>query len=67
MEHRPDVTKPRDVLDFNPKDRDLIALIDHTLEDHRLAMQGLIRIDTERWELHDEAGVTDQTVGESAP
>lgn len=48
MQHSPDFVRPRDVEDFNPKDRATIMSIDETLsdydrsvEDHILAMQGV--------------------------
>lgn len=63
MEHSPRDVKPRDVEDFNPKDRKLILLIDETLadheaylaEDHKLALQGIANADAARWAEHDHA------------
>lgn len=63
MEHYPNRTKPRDVEEFNPKDRALILLIDETLadheaylaEDHKLVIEGLANADAARWAEHDHA------------
>lgn len=64
MEHRPNVTRPKDVTEFDPKDRALIELIDRTLHDHQLCLEGLALAAQTRWEEHDAAGYSDQIISE---